>query len=53
MRKPMLLQDLGRIIDERQSKAMRATRRDRVGAESTVKSGPHYFGRLKPATLDQ
>ena len=30
MSKPMLLQDLGRLIDERQDKADRATRRDRV-----------------------
>jgi CRP-like cAMP-binding protein len=30
MSKPMLLQDLGRLIDERQEKADRATRRDRV-----------------------
>ncbi len=41
-RKPMLAQHLGRIIDERQSKATRATRRDRVGSEPTVKGGPHY-----------
>jgi small-conductance mechanosensitive channel len=31
MRNPILLQDLGRLIDDRQTKAMRATRRDRVG----------------------
>jgi small-conductance mechanosensitive channel len=31
MRKPMLLQDLGKLIDERQAKASPATRRDRVG----------------------
>ncbi|WP_236982079.1 MULTISPECIES: mechanosensitive ion channel family protein [Mycobacterium] len=31
MNKPMLLQDLGRIIDERQSTARRVTRRERVG----------------------
>jgi CRP-like cAMP-binding protein len=30
-RKPMLLQDLGKLIDERQSRAARAARRDRVG----------------------
>jgi hypothetical protein len=35
----MLLQDLGRLIDEREDKALRATRRDRVG-DQTVKSGP-------------
>jgi small-conductance mechanosensitive channel/CRP-like cAMP-binding protein len=39
MSKPMLLQDLGRLIDEREDKALRATRRDRVG-DQTVKSGP-------------
>jgi small-conductance mechanosensitive channel len=31
MRKPMLLQDLGKLIDEREARASRATRRDRVG----------------------
>lgn len=31
MDKPMLLQDLGRLIDERQSKARSVTRRERVG----------------------
>jgi len=31
IRRPTLVQDLGRLIDERQSKAIRATRRDRVG----------------------
>lgn len=31
MRKPMLLQDLGRLIDERQLKARRAARGERVG----------------------
>ncbi len=31
MGKAMLLQDLGRLIDEREEKAQRATRRDRVG----------------------
>jgi small-conductance mechanosensitive channel len=41
-RKPTLAQHLGRIIDERQSKATRATRRDRVGGEATVKSGPRF-----------
>jgi CRP-like cAMP-binding protein len=39
MNKPTLLQDLGRLIDERHSKAQRPTRRDRVG-DQTVKSGP-------------
>ena len=39
MRKPLLLQDLGRLIDERQTKVRGATRRDRV-ADLTVKSGP-------------
>jgi small-conductance mechanosensitive channel len=39
MSKPTLLQDLGRLIDERQSKALRATRRDQSG-DRTVKSGP-------------
>ncbi|HTX93625.1 MAG TPA: mechanosensitive ion channel family protein [Mycobacterium sp.] len=32
MRKPLLLQDLGRLIDERQSKIRQATRRERVGS---------------------
>jgi small-conductance mechanosensitive channel len=40
MRKPILLQDLGRLIDERESKARGATRRDR--GEPVVKSGPQY-----------
>ncbi|BBX72874.1 mechanosensitive ion channel [Mycobacterium shinjukuense] len=31
MSKPMLLQELGRLIDERQTKAQRATHRERVG----------------------
>ncbi len=31
MSKPMLLQELGRLIDERHSKAQRVTRRERVG----------------------
>jgi small-conductance mechanosensitive channel len=31
VRRPTLVQDLGRLIDERQTKAIRATRRDRVG----------------------
>ncbi|MCV7199549.1 mechanosensitive ion channel family protein [Mycobacterium angelicum] len=31
MGKPLLLQELGRLIDERQTKADRATRRERVG----------------------
>lgn len=31
MNKPMLLQELGRLIDERQSKAQRVTGRERVG----------------------
>ena len=31
MDKPVLLQDLGRLIEERQSKARRVTRRERVG----------------------
>src|SRR5208337_3629197 len=39
MSTPTLLQDLGRLIDERQSKALRATRPNRVG-DQTVKSGP-------------
>ncbi len=39
MRKPLLLQDLGRLMDERQSKVRSATRRDRL-SEATVKSGP-------------
>ena len=30
MRKPLLLQDLGRLIDERQTKVRQATRRERV-----------------------
>jgi len=43
-RKPALAQHLGRIIDDRQSKAARATRRDRVGGEASVKSGSHFSG---------
>jgi CRP-like cAMP-binding protein len=39
MSKPMLLQDLGRLIDERQEKVLQATRRDQVGGQN-VKSGP-------------
>ncbi len=39
MRKPLLLQDLGRLIDERQSKVRLVTRRDGVNLQ-TVKSGP-------------
>jgi hypothetical protein len=31
MGKPMLLQYLGRLIDERQDKVLQATRRERVG----------------------
>ena len=31
MRKPLLLQDLGRLIDERQTKVRQVTRRERVG----------------------
>ena len=31
MRKPTLVQELGKLIDERQNKALRAIRRDRVG----------------------
>ncbi len=41
-RKPTLAQHLGRIIDERQSKATRATRRDRVGGDAAVKTGSHF-----------
>lgn len=41
-RKPALAQHLGRIIDDRQSKATRATRRERVGGEATVKTGSHF-----------
>jgi CRP-like cAMP-binding protein len=40
MRKPILLQDLGRLIDERHNKAAEATRRDR--GEPVVRSGPHH-----------
>ena len=39
-RKPELLQDLGRLIDERHSKARGATRRAR--GEPVVNSGPHH-----------
>ncbi len=39
MRKPLLLQDLGRLIDERQSKIRQVARRDRLG-DQTVKAGP-------------
>ena len=39
MSKPTLLQDLGRLIDERHTKALRAIRPDRVG-DLTIKSGP-------------
>lgn len=39
MRKPLLLQDLGRLIDERQSKVRQAARHDRL-ADQTVNSGP-------------
>ncbi len=42
MRKPLLLQDLGRLIDERQSKVRQAARRDRVD-EAAVKSGPPHL----------
>jgi CRP-like cAMP-binding protein len=31
MRKPLLLQDLGRLIDERQTKVREATRHERIG----------------------
>ncbi len=31
MRKPLLLQDLGRLIDERQTKVRQATRHERIG----------------------
>jgi len=33
MNKPMLLQDLGRLIDERQNKVLQATRRERNSGE--------------------
>jgi small-conductance mechanosensitive channel len=39
MSKPMLLQDLGHLIDEREDKALQATRRDQVG-DQTVKGRP-------------
>jgi len=34
MSKPMLLQDLGRLIDERQDKVLQATRRERNSGEA-------------------
>jgi CRP-like cAMP-binding protein len=39
MREPLLLQDFGHILEERQSKVRQATRRDRM-SDRTVKSGP-------------
>jgi small-conductance mechanosensitive channel/CRP-like cAMP-binding protein len=42
MGEPLLLQDLGRIIDERRTQARQASRRDRVG-DQAVKSGPPYL----------
>lgn len=42
MNKPALLQDLGRLIDERQSKVRQATRRNRKGAQ-VINSGPPHM----------
>jgi small-conductance mechanosensitive channel/CRP-like cAMP-binding protein len=49
-RKPQLLQDLGKLIDERQARAARATRRDRVGKADRQKRAASP-GHLKADTL--
>jgi small-conductance mechanosensitive channel/CRP-like cAMP-binding protein len=51
MREPLLLQDLGRIIDERQNQARQATHRERRLAEADRYERAVLPGHLTPDTL--
>lgn len=51
MSKPMLLQDLGRLIDERQDTVLQATRRERSPGEADGQERAVLPGHLTPDTL--
>jgi CRP-like cAMP-binding protein len=51
MRKPMLLQDLGRLIDERQDKVLQGTHRERNSGEADGQERAVLPGHLTPDTL--
>ena len=51
MSKPMLLHDLGRLIDERQDKVLQATRRGRNSGAADGQEQAVSPGHLTPDTL--
>ncbi len=53
MGKQMVLQDLGRLIDERQDKVLQATRRERSSGEFDPHERAVLPGQLRPDTLVQ